>query len=813
MSVRRQCSGAILWLGVWLGGIGLGLPGLFGAEPPVPALPVPALPEIALPSSATGATGPTAAPALIPAADAARLTDLFRPHRTEMATLSPDGLHVAYSVRDGENLSVIVAATDRLDVATARLVVVDDRSATPQFSPFDEKVPARINWMKWVGNDRLVVETNAQTATGTDTSVPGAIVTFKADGSDRAIAVTPRDVVEFVSTAARQRVTIATRADRNTPLVATPDQVAVAEEDVTAGNELFATDGEPASFFPADTTLVDPNATGASAYPSPTVVDLVGHDPSKVLVRTFSDVYLTLFELDPAKRRLRELASYTVDPGEKLLVDRQGMPRISAPARSSVPFPHRLRLDRGPGARRRQDLSTAAGFAEGAGFVVSPDNFFRERAIPLGFDENPEVLWYASNVGRDTYGIYSVNLTTGRRTGTAIENPELDLIGVSTDAFGPPETLVYDRHTRKVAGVRVIGRTRSTRWFAPEFQAVQALLEKSLPGQNVDILEWNVDGTRFLAATSGPTGPGGFVLFDGKTLQLQEFARRAPWLQGVQPNRTVSFTVEVQPGVELECRLTFSPHARVKAQPLIVICPSAPWERLPLDFQPEVQALAAMGFAVAQPASRGAWGYGMKRRDSIHQGYDRAQVGDVVRIVEEIAKVFTIDTQRVGLVGAGHGAFVALRAMELHPERFRCAVALNPIVNLGKWLDEERVSSADVTPQLFRTYYGPRELLAQNALVRDAKQIVKPVFILSYPGPHGGQRRPTYVSARAFAGTVRRPGVEVAFADLSPEFNQGLPGAKTAVFQQIEDFLNANVYDFATKIGEIKALPGEPLRQ
>jgi len=79
----------------------------------------------------------------------------------------------------------------------------------------------------------------------------------------------------------------------------------------------------------------------------------------------------------------------------------------------SIPATGLLRwkaLDQIAGNRRR-----------GPGFHVAPETFFAERAVPIGFDENPDLLYFAANIGRDTFGVYGLNLKNGQPTRFAFE--------------------------------------------------------------------------------------------------------------------------------------------------------------------------------------------------------------------------------------------------------------------------------------------------------------------------------------------------------------------------------------------------------
>src|SRR5690606_17167273 len=112
-----------------------------------------------------------------------------------------------------------------------------------------------------------------------------------------------------------------------------------------------------------------------------------------------------------------------------------------------------------------------------AAFHVSPQNVFANRAIPLGFDEDPDVLYFASDAGRDTFGIFSLRLSSGELAETAFRNPDFDLVPPVLDGF-PEDVLIFDRFSRKLFGVRYTGARRTTAWTSKEWQDLQAGLEE-----------------------------------------------------------------------------------------------------------------------------------------------------------------------------------------------------------------------------------------------------------------------------------------------------------------------------------------------
>jgi len=766
------------------------------------------------PAAATVPTPPPAPTEQVLSAPApGRFKELFQPFRTDLAALSPDGKYLAYTVREGETLSVVVLEIDHPEKMKAHVQVVDDDSATPMLAQNQaEKTPGRINWMRWVSPTRVVVETNRVFARAAGPGMEwqswrGAVLGFDADGGNAKLLARPDDLPEFSEDkgadnpfSVQRRNSTSFNANHTSP-----DQPLVADPTVTptppdATAPLQATD---------DSGVPPPPTFGASQPRTLRIFDLDPARPGAVtLVATGSprdagSHSLGLYSLNTDTGKLTDLTDDLVANNYTPLLDRQGHVRLTVANSLLARFPFRYNYLGPKGQNRAQPLDEASGLK---GFTVSPDNFFGERSIPLGFDEDPNVLYYASNVGRDTYGLYSLDLTTKQHGRLTLENPAYDLIGPPAAGFPDMGTLVFDRFKHQLAGVRFDGAFHTTSWLDPEWRGLQAQFEKMFPGRGVEISDWDQGAKRFVVSTEGPADPGAFFVYDAAKGKLMEFVRRAPWVDANHIHRTLPFSYATKDGARISGLVTVPQQPRLKPIPMVVVCPGLPWQRVRTDFQTEVQALADMGFVVVQLNGRGAWGLGLKQRQSLTAGYDIAQADDIATTVDQLEKIFAVNAKRVALIGRGHGGFIALRALQAYPDKFRCAIAIEAPVNLGDWLDEQKWTDDNVQPHLTRAWLGDAARLKAAPLTSHPEQITKPVLMLTYPGLDSASRRPFYAASRHFASQVRDHGAAVEFDDLTTDYMNGLPAALAAVFDRIEEFLNVNVYDFKVKVPDFKVI-------
>lgn len=83
----------------------------------------------------------------------------FKPLQGEAAALSPDGQHVAYSVRTGDEVSVIIRPLPLDRRISARIAVVNSGTANP--SKFYGTIVPRVTWLRWATNQRLIIQTSS----------------------------------------------------------------------------------------------------------------------------------------------------------------------------------------------------------------------------------------------------------------------------------------------------------------------------------------------------------------------------------------------------------------------------------------------------------------------------------------------------------------------------------------------------------------------------------------------------------------------------------------------------------------------------
>lgn len=563
-------------------------------------------------------------------ATATEIAAWLQPDRVQQATLAPDGRHLAYTVHEDDQTLVVIIDVDD---PSKRAVMPVGKDSILRDSKDREKTPLQVPFFRWANPSRLVFSTEIPSLREVDVR--------------RTKEPTEVSVVYGV--------------------------------DADGGNFKKLVDADDLAL----TTLSDDKLPR-----QPHVLDLAADEPDFILVKAvrpalgsgsndplyYGRAATGMFKINVRTGQRRVVDEQDVN-GD-LLYDREGRPRI----KWLKPIDHEVQTfiylpQRGQPVIKGIDKLVADD--------LTPKTYLGSRTFPVGFDFDPNILYVASNVGRDTYGLYALDLRAGKRTGFAVEDPTIDL--VDFESVGSDSALVFDRARRRLAGVRVHGLEPATRWLDPEIAGVQAALDRKFPGRNVQIMDWDDARSRFLLLASGGADPGRYYVFRRGEDRLVQFIHRTEWLTLDGVNPAAPFAFDTPEGVHLTGYLTLPAAPLTKLPPLLVYCHGGPWERVESGFNRDAQVLAAMGFVVAQVNYRGSAGFGTRVREALRANLDGIPVEDVRATIAWVEAHQTVDRKRVALLGEGFGGYVALRALQLYPDDFRCAVAINAPTDLSLW--------------------------------------------------------------------------------------------------------------------------------
>jgi dienelactone hydrolase len=753
------------------------------------------------------------------------LEAIFRPFLVEQVVLAPDGRHLAYAMRDGGRLSLVIEEVDR--PANRRVLRLGEDATTGIFRR-RVNIPATLSFLRWTEPTRLVYAVSVPNPNRNEMREEVRVFTLP-DQTERKL-VDSYDLAYI--TFEGQQVPRRPRVVGLHP--ESPDTLFVEATPLnTQLPELYkvsvATGKAESQFTTEELGRYLYDATGrARIFETPYTTArmmVTGTDALLDAERqgTPEDMAPRSFALPEGVVSALQAAGISVDqppepppepePGQvDMSLNLPGRPSFDygpklppAPDYWTQVFRYRA-SDSGLGIVKFfgadwQELDRVLGLRQAPEFRVSIKNFYGQRSFPVAFDANPDILYVASNVGRQTYGLYAVDLKTRQRTGFAVEDPHLDL--ADPDGALSDSALLFDRR-RRLAGVRLAGPVGGTKWLNPTLARFQESLQRAFPGRYVDILDWDDAERRVLALVFGPADPGRYYVIDDTTpLRITEFFKRAPDLTANSLHRTLPFEFDTADGTHLTGTLTLPRRTRISPAPLVLLCRDLPGKREWPSFNREVQALAAMGFAVATVNYRGLSGFGTQHRDKARDAFDRVPIEDLRAAAAWIIRRHPVHAKRVALFGEGFGGYLALRATQLYPDDFRCAVSINAPTDPAAWITHPPKlgvrTLANLEFEVRKTFFE-RSKLGGLDLADHVTADGRPALIIQ-----DAEKRDLQGSqGTALRNAMKRRGIAVEYVETSSDFTLGYPEARARAFNQISEFLNDHIYDYRVDLGKEK---------
>ena len=369
----------------------------------------------------------------------------------------------------------------------------------------------------------------------------------------------------------------------------------------------------------------------------------------------------------------------------------------------------------------------------------------------------------------------------------------------------PGEPQVFDSHRLKLVGERQAGVHPTTIWHDDELGAVQQVLEHKFPRRIVEILDWSDTRGRVLFRVTGGSDPGRIFIYQRPEDIVLEILRRAPWLPAANLNDTRFFEYVAPDGVRLSGYLTWPRKALLAPPPLVLVFPSGfPGVAQPA-FDPEAEVLADLGFAVARLNHRSVAGVRAEDLKALRTAVDRSAVNDARAVIEWLAARHpdrSFDRGRVVTLGRGFGGYLAVRALQLHPEEFRVGIAIDAPLDLRLWLRPNEAgglgSVVQPPPDIPAAVVDHPNIDWKGLSVLDqAERLTPPVLLLVEPNRH----RAVDASNASLRTRLEALGRSVDYSEINSGFAAGRADSRAAVYRKMAGFLNRQLYDSASTSG------------
>lgn len=332
---------------------------------------------------------------------------------------------------------------------------------------------------------------------------------------------------------------------------------------------------------------------------------------------------------------------------------------------------------------------------------------------------------------------------------------------VATPGFDARVTPIVATGTGAMHGLRVLTEGRSTVWFEPAMQQIQAEVDKAFPGR-VNLVSCRpCDKPKVaLLYSYSDRDPGQYyVLRPGAQPPLQ---RLGPARPDIAPERMAVQQLHrtaARDGRPLPLWITAAPQATPAPRPAVVLVHGGPWVRgTERQWNAEAQFLASRGYVVIEPEFRGSTGFGVEHFRAGWKQWGRAMQDDVSDALRFAVDRGLVDPQRVCIAGASYGGYAALMGLVRDPAQYRCAVSWVGVTDPNlmfsvHWSDISTYTKDYSYPELIGDPKSDAAMLAANSPLQQAAKIKSPVLLayggkdLRVPLVHGEKMREALTSA------------------------------------------------------------------
>jgi dipeptidyl aminopeptidase/acylaminoacyl peptidase len=176
------------------------------------------------------------------------------------------------------------------------------------------------------------------------------------------------------------------------------------------------------------------------------------------------------------------------------------------------------------------------------------------------------------------------------------------------------------------------------------------------------------------------------------------------------------------------------------------------------------QYLLQRGYVVLSVDYRGSIGYGKAWRQGHYRDLGGADYRDIAAGVDYMKTLGYVDTARVGVWGLSYGGFMALQALTVTPELFRCAIDVAGVDDWADWYHDPdgpwirgRMGRPEENPELYR----------RTSPIHFVDKIVRPLLVL-----HGtADVNVPYIESLRVVDAALKAGKDVGFMTYPGEYH------------------------------------------
>jgi dipeptidyl aminopeptidase/acylaminoacyl peptidase len=291
---------------------------------------------------------------------------------------------------------------------------------------------------------------------------------------------------------------------------------------------------------------------------------------------------------------------------------------------------------------------------------------------PIALSADGERIYGLSDEGREQRDLVEFDPTMRSISKTVFSKRGIDIAGIRLNETGDLIGVSFYQDGLVVS-----------EYFDGDSRLVDRSLRAAFPGKAVSVLQRSHDAQQVILAVSGSDRPTEVYHYDRASRRAALISETTPWLAERTFAQAQTLKLKSKDGFEIEAYLTLPTNSSAGKRPLIVFPHGGPiGVRDDRFFDPEVQFMASLGYAVLQVNFRGSEGFGTAFRKAGEGNYGKAIEDDIDAALAAALAQYPLDESRMCTAGSSYGGYSAMVSTIRWPGRFRCAISMFGISDL-----------------------------------------------------------------------------------------------------------------------------------
>jgi dienelactone hydrolase len=327
--------------------------------------------------------------------------------------------------------------------------------------------------------------------------------------------------------------------------------------------------------------------------------------------------------------------------------------------------------------------------------------------------------YYASISDKGEAGaLYRVSISAGTRERIG-GNPDLEPIPISIGYGAAPYGARFSGGRPKIDFLDA-----KSPWAQ-----LHAGLMKAFPGELVELINVSKDQNTVLFFVHSDRHPGAYYLYDRKTNMPSLLFESMPWIDPAKMAPKMPLEFNNRNGDKIFAFYT-APVGKQGPLPLVVMPHGGPFRTTDdWSYDPDVQYLASLGYAVLQVNFRGSSQRGEAFAKAAWRGWGTTIQDDITDGVKAVVAQNLADKDRICIYGGSFGGYSAMMNPIRNPGMYKCAIGYAGVYDLGVWVEDHDNSKRGRAWLDYELGTSPASLDAQSP-ARHADQVGVPVLLI-----------------------------------------------------------------------------------